>query len=177
MNENTRRERVETLPPELDGPDLEALDEALAYIQAHPEQWNQDTWRCSTSMCLAGWVGELGGATWLTDHDGRTPDGGEVLTADGLGLGLTAHDLVKAVGETAVISWLDAEVRDAVGVAEWARRRLGLREDQAAELFEGSNTLADLKAMRDRLAADPSADLYLGLDAEDPRDVAEWSEL
>lgn len=42
-------------------PDPSTVDEArlravLAYIEAHPESWNQGEWACGTSGCLAGWT-------------------------------------------------------------------------------------------------------------------------
>jgi hypothetical protein len=164
---NILRERVETLPPERDTVDLEALDEALAYIQAHPEQWDQGTWRCTTAMCVAGWVGELGGARWLTDGGGCLNEGGLLLDEGGHPVPpLWSSDLVRATGYTVVLATADAcrplVVEDAAEVREFARRRLGVTYPQAAELFSSDNSLADLLAMRDRLAADPRADLFLG---------------
>jgi hypothetical protein len=48
-------------------------------------------------------------------------------------------------------------------IAEYAQRALGLDYDQSESLFFEWNTLADLNAMRDALAADPDIsgeDLY-----------------
>jgi hypothetical protein len=39
-----------TLTPE----GLAVLDAALAYIDAHPDEWDQSTWMCGTSACVAG---------------------------------------------------------------------------------------------------------------------------
>lgn len=37
-------------------PDIELLDEAIKIIKEHPEHWNQETWHCGTSHCIAGHV-------------------------------------------------------------------------------------------------------------------------
>jgi hypothetical protein len=45
---------------------IDLLDRALAQIDAHPDEWDQNNWHCGTSMCLAGWVGTVTGARWAT---------------------------------------------------------------------------------------------------------------
>lgn len=37
-------------------PNIELLDKAIKIIQEHPENWNQETWHCGTSHCLAGHI-------------------------------------------------------------------------------------------------------------------------
>lgn len=37
-----------------DGINGKLLLETLAYIETHPEEWNQEQWRCQTGMCFAG---------------------------------------------------------------------------------------------------------------------------
>lgn len=43
---------------------LELYDQVLAHIEAHPEQWEQETWleesECGTVGCFAGWAVVLG---------------------------------------------------------------------------------------------------------------------
>lgn len=50
-------------------PNVELLDKTLAQIEAHPETWKQDDWRCGTSMCFAGWASALAGGTFADDGD------------------------------------------------------------------------------------------------------------
>ena len=107
---------------------LARLDAALAWIDEHPEQHNQDVWiarvpGCGTTCCLAGaltqlaggvpiWVGEIASAV-------RLPDGTER------------------------------------GVESFATTLLGvpLGGDVADDLFYAANDRADLGEVRDRLAA------------------------
>lgn len=59
---------------------LEKLDEAIAYIEAHPEEHDQGTWfargGCGTTACLAGTVAVLDGWTpvWRSDRSGEARD-------------------------------------------------------------------------------------------------------
>jgi hypothetical protein len=51
---------------------LEKLDEAIAYIEKHPEQHDQATWfrryTCGSTACLAGHVAILDGWTLIDGH-------------------------------------------------------------------------------------------------------------
>jgi hypothetical protein len=80
---------------------------ALKEIKARPEEWEQDTWRCRTGMCFAGFVAFAAGATWAsTDTDDitvRTPDGRRKFVssfaAEQLGIdneGIASRDLFSA---------------------------------------------------------------------------------
>ena len=40
---------------------IELLDAALAYIDEHPEEWDQSTWDCGTTACIAGHMARLSG--------------------------------------------------------------------------------------------------------------------
>ena len=40
---------------------IELLDRALAYIDKHPEEWDQRTWDCGTAACIAGHTARLSG--------------------------------------------------------------------------------------------------------------------
>jgi hypothetical protein len=99
------------------------LRKTLEHIEAHPQEWYQNTWRCDTAMCFAGtachldggeWVRD-GSSPWLAQRDGEAPD-----------------DLHYAPA-----GWVHAETR--------ARRILGLDPWPAAGLFHYRNTLDDLR--------------------------------
>jgi hypothetical protein len=55
---------------------------ALAAVRARPDQWDQETWRCGTGMCFAGFVAVEAGARWVT-ADLDDPDAGLVVGPDG----------------------------------------------------------------------------------------------
>lgn len=114
-------------------PDIELLDQALAWAehsenQAGVPRWDQSTYlrktECGTACCIAGWVALHEGAQPILDSDGD-PDSLMVTDSDG-------H-------------------RQDIPVL--ARKALGLTYEQAGFLFWGDNTLEDLKRMRDNLAA------------------------
>lgn len=42
----------------MSGPNAELAYKVLDYIDAHPEQWDQDEW-CGTAQCFAGWAVSL----------------------------------------------------------------------------------------------------------------------
>lgn len=115
---------------------LDLLDAAIGHIEAHPEDWNQAEWRCATGMCLAGWICQLGGGEWVGDPGvGR----GEFLKADPAEEGI---DILVAGGQRRIHA------------ADRAKRLLGFDpSDEGADLFWHSNTLADIKRMRDDLRA------------------------
>jgi len=113
---------------------LALLDAAISHIEAHPETWAQDVYRCRTGCCLAGHIALLAGGRWASslpadEHMAREP-GDEDLGGYCCEPGLT-H------------------------VADRARRLLGFSEymPDGRSLFRGQNTLDDIRAMRDELAA------------------------
>ncbi len=52
-------------PTEINEP---LIRDVLAYIEMHPEQWNQNSWwlrgMCGTTGCFAGWTVVLGHPAW-----------------------------------------------------------------------------------------------------------------
>lgn len=109
---------------------LVRLDAALAWIDEHPEQHDQDSWihrepGCGTTACVAGTLAQLGGGipVWRGDESETTA---EVRLPDGT---------VRAV-------------------CEFAAELLGVpvEGDVADDLFYGANDRADLGEVRDRLA-------------------------
>jgi hypothetical protein len=112
--------------------DIAKLDAVLKYIEDKPEEWNQGSWghrnACGTAGCIAFHVGR---------HDGA---------------------------EMAWVDWTESNevyfALDFIGGQEpwdYARTSLGLTGEQAGALFSGGNTMADMRAMRDVLAAKPDA--------------------
>lgn len=112
---------------------LARLDAALAYIEQHPEEHRQQTWAwrtpCGTAYCLAGHVAVQAGATFRWNA---------FVGADGTQLA----DAVEVTYEGRLID-----------VDELAMTLLGVEDEAASDLFEGGNTLADLRDQRDALAA------------------------
>lgn len=48
---------------------VKLLDDTLAYIEAHPEEHDQSTWVCDTTMCFAGHALALSGVKVEVDPD------------------------------------------------------------------------------------------------------------
>lgn len=111
---------------------LPLLDAAIAQIEAHPEAWRQDYYRCGSGMCVAGWTAELAGGQWV-DAD---PDGDE------------GADMLRPEADDGP-AWAGGPIH----VHDRAQRLLGISERAAEELFQGDNDLADIKAIRYEIAA------------------------
>lgn len=56
-------------------PNVALLTATLEYIKAHPEEWDQKTWRCGTTACFAGHAVKQAGARWVNQHEVITSDG------------------------------------------------------------------------------------------------------
>lgn len=117
--------------------DIARLDAALAHIEAHPKEWDQRFWirrtECGTACCLAGTVALLAG--W-------TPSGWN----GGLDY-LTDTEITSRVRR--VKDGIEQERR----VEDVAAELLGVDGDGRDSLFHFGNNLADLKRIRDELAA------------------------
>jgi hypothetical protein len=118
-------------------PNVPLLRQTLAFIEAHPEDWNQSYWRCDTAACFAGHAALLAGASWA--H--RAEDG--VNLED-----LADHD--PEAFEAVCPPGADCTVR----VSTYARQVLGIEPADAARLFEASNELDDLRRIVDELCAE-----------------------
>ena len=104
-------------------PNVPLLRKTLEHIEAHPEQWNQEFWRCGTGMCFAGTACDLDGGEWMADG--------------------SAH-LARREGEQfQPDEW--APGREVIHARFRARTVLGLTRHQAAALFCADNTLPDLR--------------------------------
>lgn len=110
---------------------LVRLDAALAWIDQHPEQHDQEAWiqrvpGCGTTACLAGTMAQLAGGVpvWSSSDD-------------------TVSGAVNLPDGTQRI------------VSEFAAELLGvpLEGDVAEDLFYAASTRRELGVVRDRLAA------------------------
>ncbi|MEW1959780.1 hypothetical protein [Kineococcus sp. NPDC059986] len=95
------------------------VDAVLAQIEAHPETWNQEHWRCGTSFCFAGWAVEMSpDASWVED-EGWADD-------------------VKLLVHGVVMKYPPGHA---------AAHLLNLPGDAGDDLFEATNSLDDIKAV------------------------------
>lgn len=150
---------------------IQLARQILAAIKADPSSWNQGEWRtkhgCGTVACFAGHAGLIRRVPWLTGPDGLLPGAVRVRDVNGRGVPQQwASGLISSPGETTSGErWSAYVVADAVTVADWAQRELGITRAQAFALFDADNTLAGLEAMVDALEANPDADLWTISDA------------
>lgn len=113
---------------------VELLQKTLAHIEAHPKLWDQTWWRtervgCGTAYCFAGWAAMLSGAAFVRLED-RTLSNEFVIPAGG---------------------------GDSIWIQTYAGQALGISSDKAMDLFNGDNTLADLRRIVGELVAEAGA--------------------
>lgn len=126
--------------------DIQRLDAAIAYIEAHPEEHEQAYWfhrtdeGCGTAACLAGTLALLDGwepVGWVPAGHGvgettaLVSKDGQICEVDDL-----AFDLLGCERSTSTDSWTETVDEDLVG-----------------EMFETANTFDMIKKLRDRIAA------------------------
>lgn len=106
---------------------LDKLDEALAYIEAHPGEHDQHAWFtrrargwCGTTRCVAGTVAWLGG--WEPVWDGAS-----------------AEDVRGPGGQVRYVGAVAQEI-------------LGASDDQVSALFYVADDLDELRDFRDQIA-------------------------
>lgn len=126
---------------------IELLEKTMQHIETHPEDWNQETWRCGTGMCFAGHAATLAGREWASEN----PDGDNSMMI------LAKPDEFDSASFEETYShktgrWTTTD-RKVVLVEDVARSELGLAEDEAEIMFEPDNTKADLRKMVDNLKA------------------------
>lgn len=123
---------------------LDLLDEAIARIEANPDEWRQGVWRCGSGCCLAGHVALAAGATWAADAD--DPDVSE-----------DEYEAVIPSGDVVAVH-VATYAKSALRIPrDWLSDLLGDGEDMR-DLFYGGNTLAQIKDMaRDLHAAQDAA--------------------
>jgi hypothetical protein len=136
MTESTTKQRT----PE----QIALAQRTLEQIKAHPQEWDQTTWRCQSGMCFAGWAAVLNGRRWLHPDD---PESEIVVATSPEEPGARERDLAwYDGGEPGRMTW-GTHVRNA------ARADLGLTETEAVIMFGSSNELADLEYCVAKIAA------------------------
>ncbi len=112
-------------------PELNAalLRKTLEHIEAHPETWKQDYWRCESGLCFAGTACDLDGGEWALPGQGTNPGWAELLVA--------------REGEPGDETWCVTPNR--VHARTRAQQILGITEAEAETLFAPENTLDDLR--------------------------------
>lgn len=117
---------------------LEKLDAAIAYIEANPTEWKQDTWfyrgdgGCGTAACLAGTIAIL---------DGWTPTDWQVCGGGYDSAAAEKGGTVRVVGAVA---------REILGIGP---EHVNDDGDELGEvLFAPYNTVDDIKQIRDEIA-------------------------
>lgn len=128
------------------------LRKTLAHIEAHPEAWEQSVWAvrgldgCGTALCFAGHAVTLSGLelSWVDEYeDGYGNDDDEYWTP--------ARQVANNVR-------VDPDSRlHGYSIRYAAADLLGLNDEQAYRLFEGNNTLAELRRIVGELTAEVSA--------------------
>lgn len=112
---------------------VELMQKVLDHITAHPKEWNQaswaNRWSCGTSFCFAGHAANMTGHNFIWDFDGGA-------IAVEVEAGTRAFEVERATRAS--------EVEGNVAIALAAREELGLTVQQAAVLFNGDNSLAEL---------------------------------
>lgn len=118
---------------------VEALIATYDHIRRNPQNWDQTTWKCGTAYCYAGHVGSwlYGMRMDVFDH--------VYLNEDAL------VDLAKYEIPDEFMIPRGRELDDDVHVADFAGAVLGLTGEEVDVLFEGANTLADIREFIEKL--------------------------
>lgn len=128
--------------------DIPRLDKAIEGITLSPETWNQSTWRCASGMCIAGHIVEQNGDTWATEAD--RPGSDYVLVPEGTEY---AQPRENAQHWAKSYSFELPEGMTLILAAQRAGSLLGLPDDsEDHRLFNGNNSLADIRRYRDQMA-------------------------
>ena len=106
---------------------VELLERTLATIKANPEHWNQVSWHCNTSHCFAGFTELLYFGLPINSYDRNLRKDNRIHCGQ-----------VGSMGSY----W---------NTSDNAIKALALNEDDAMQLFDGGNTLADLESMVEHL--------------------------
>lgn len=94
------------------------ITDAMAHIETHPDEHDQEVWVCGTKACLAGRMALL----------------------DGQELAYTESDFQSRVGEQ-----MSMHLADGTKIPTWARDVLGLSHMDEV-LFYANNTVEQLRA-------------------------------
>ena len=118
---------------------VEALIATYDHIRRNPREWNQMVWQCGTSHCYAGHVG-----TWLY---GMRMDEQDCVYLNEEALA----DLIKYEIPDEFMTPRGRKLDDDVHVSDFAGAVLGLTGDECDDLFNGANTLADIREFIEKL--------------------------
>lgn len=129
---------------------LALLDEAIEQVELHAQamgtagvcDWDQQNWRCGSGMCLAGWVVQLAGGKWATKVGGEYED---YLVAS------AEDDPDDVVTEPSMWDGDERPPAAMIHVQERCNQLLGLDNDEGWQLYEGDNSISDIKAARNHL--------------------------
>lgn len=132
---------------------IEAVTAKVEACEIEGEGWNQFTYRCSTGMCWAGWLGELTGVEWAANLD----TGNESM--------IVAP--VNFTGDTYTVREVDVEkgsfsvpagtlVTPVACYAEWkmGRSRTVWINDFPHDLFNGSNGIQEIRKITKAMVAE-----------------------
>ena len=111
---------------------VDVLDEAVTFIEDHPEKHNQAVWTCSTGACLAGHI------TLLNGYQVATEDCGEFMGGEYVLNGVV----------------LDPRTNLRREVSATAQNLLDATSDETNLLFAAGNTAEDLRLMAKDVAND-----------------------
>jgi hypothetical protein len=128
------------------------------YIGTHPEDWEQQAWRCNTGMCFAGQAVAMDGATWLTLNPGPLDVNDDDLPWNQAELArLSQYVLAREDEEPTATRPYDNELEQymPIGVVTAEHRAmnlLGLTRYESQQLFDYENKLADIDRILARWA-------------------------
>jgi hypothetical protein len=120
---------------------------ALVWINNHPDEWNQSSWRCQTGMCFAGIVDQIAGGKWVIQEP----------TDDRM---VNILLIANQADEDAGLSIRYHGTERVVTAANRASRLLGIYplNPLDIDLFHSGNTLEDLERYVDAYAAESEGD-------------------
>src|SRR6476619_6827832 len=114
-------------------PNVPLLLKALDHIEHHPDEWDQEKWICGTTACFAGHAVLIDGGVPAPDRNGV---------------------FVKARDDDDPECVFQRPEGAITAVRDRATRILRLTRWRAGFLFDGGNTLNDVRAEVYRLAGD-----------------------
>lgn len=136
---------------ETDTPNVQLLITTLEQIKRHPEDHDQENWRCGTSSCFAGHAAILAGAQWATGpdaHSAQLPPGAIRLDPD------DDTDMQAQHVYSDDVTWIAPDgTRMYQHVSAYARRVLGFSLIDTGYLFMASNSIEDLENIVARLTS------------------------
>lgn len=106
------------------------IDKVLAYIEEHPQDWNQESWFCKTDACFAGHTLLLSGYRIVDPTIEKAKN---------------AH-LLQYIGDVEMVNPEGLIISD---YADRARELLGLDGEGSSLLFDGN--ISSIEELRDTI--------------------------